>query len=176
MLYSLDERLPKFPEEGSFFVAENATVVGTVELEKDVSIWFNAVLRGDCDRIIVGAGSNVQDSAVLHTDPGFTLRIGREVTVGHQAMLHGCEIGDYSLIGIQAVILNGARIGRNCLIGAQALIPEGMEVPDNSLVLGSPGRIKRELSEQEQRMMAAGTQHYIANGRRFAKGLQPLSR
>jgi len=150
-----------------FFVAPNATVIGDVELAKDASVWFNATIRGDNEPIIIGEGSNVQDGSVIHTDPGYKCLIGKNVTVGHMVMLHGCEIGDGSLIGIGSVILNGAKIGKNCIIGAKALVTEGMIVPDGSMVLGSPGKIKKTLSEDEQKMVSFGANHYVKNYKRY---------
>jgi carbonic anhydrase/acetyltransferase-like protein (isoleucine patch superfamily) len=154
-------------------VADNAVVIGSVLLENNASVWFNAVLRGDAELITVGENSNVQDGAVLHTDPGCPLVIGRNVTIGHKVMLHGCEIGDNSLIGINAVVLNRAKIGRNCLIGANALITEGKEIPDNSMVLGSPAKVVRQLTEQEVAGLALSARHYVENARRFRDGLTP---
>ncbi|MES1940644.1 transferase [Salinisphaera sp. T5B8] len=174
MLYRLDDISPQTPGEGQFFVAENATVLGNVTLEVDASIWFNAVLRGDQELITIGRGSNIQDGCVLHTDPGFPLTVGADCTVGHQAMLHGCTIGDNSLIGIKATVLNGAKIGRNCLIGAGALVPEGKEIPDNSMVIGVPGRVKRELSEDDAKKLKRGAAHYVENYKRFLAGLVPV--
>ena len=150
-----------------FFVAPNATVIGDVELAKDASVWFNATIRGDNEPIIIGEGSNVQDGSVIHTDPGYKCLIGKNVTVGHMVMLHGCEIGDGSLIGIGSVILNGAKIGKNCIIGAKALVTEEMIVPDGSMVLGSPGKIKKTLSEDEQKMVSFGADHYVKNYKRY---------
>ena len=150
-----------------FFVAPNATVIGDVELAKDASVWFNATIRGDNEPIIIGEGSNVQDGSVIHTDPGYNCLIGKNVTVGHMVMLHGCEIGDGSLIGIGSVILNGAKIGKNCIIGAKALVTEGMIVPDGSMVLGSPGKIKKTLSEDEQKMVSFGADHYVKNYKKY---------
>ncbi|EAR62937.1 transferase hexapeptide repeat protein [Oceanospirillum sp. MED92] len=149
------------------FVAENATVIGNVELHDRSSIWFNVVIRGDNDPIIIGEGTNIQDGSVLHTDPGYTLKLGADVTVGHMAMLHGCEVGDGSLIGIGAVVLNGAKIGKGCLIGANALVPEGMEIPDYSLVVGSPAKIKRPLNDEQVAGLKQNAQHYVDNMRRF---------
>ncbi len=157
---------------GAYFVADSAVVLGRVELHEGASVWFNAVLRGDADRIVVGEGSNVQDGSVLHTDPGFPLIIGKHVTVGHKVMLHGCQIGDNSLIGINAVVLNGAKIGSNCLIGAGALITEGKEIPDNSLVMGTPGKVVKTLSPEQAAGLKASAAHYVANGQRFANGLK----
>jgi carbonic anhydrase/acetyltransferase-like protein (isoleucine patch superfamily) len=172
MLHSLDGVSPTVSD--SAFVADNATVIGRVQLLPDASVWFNCVLRGDVDDIIIGEGSNVQDGSVLHTDHGFKLRIGRGVTVGHMVMLHGCEIGDNSLIGIGAVILNGARIGRNCIIGAKSLIPEGKVIPDNSLVMGAPGKVVRELGPEHAKLIEASGQHYVANAARYRKGIRAI--
>ena len=152
-----------------FWIAPNATVIGDIHLAKDASIWFNAVLRGDNEPIYVGEGSNVQDGSIIHTDPGFSCSIGKNVTVGHLAMLHGCSIGDGSLIGIGSVILNGAKIGKNCIIGSKALVTEGMDIPDGSMVLGIPGKIKKTLSEEEQSLVPLGAEHYIENYKKFKK-------
>ena len=150
-----------------FWIAPNATVIGNVKLLKDASVWFNAVLRGDVELITVGQGSNVQDGAIIHTDPGFPCTIGKNVTVGHLAMLHGCEIGDGSLIGIGSVILNGAKIGKNCIIGSKALVTEGMEIPDGAMVLGIPGKVKKILNEEEQNVVSLGAEHYIQNYKKY---------
>lgn len=174
MLYSLDDVQPQTPEPGRFFVADNATVLGRVTLAVDASIWFNAVLRGDQEEIAIGQGSNIQDGCVLHTDAGYPLTVGADCTVGHQAMLHGCTIGDNSLIGIKATVLNGAVIGRNCLIGAGALVPEGKTIPDNSMVIGVPGRVKRALGEADVEKLRHGARHYVENYKRFLAGLVPL--
>ena len=152
-----------------FWIAPNATVIGDVILKKDASIWFNAVLRGDNEPIEIGEGSNVQDGAILHTDPGFKCTIGKLVTVGHMAMLHGCTVGDGSLIGIGSVVLNGAKIGKNCIIGSKALITEGMEVPDGSMVLGIPGKVKKVLNNEEQSAVSIGASYYIENYKRYKK-------
>ncbi|MGH8528657.1 MAG: gamma carbonic anhydrase family protein [Nevskiales bacterium] len=170
MLYQLGSRRPELRGAGHF-VAPNAAVIGNVVLETASSVWFNVVIRGDSDLITVGEGSNVQDGAVLHTDPGIKLTIGRDVTVGHLAMLHGCTIGDNSLIGIKAVVLNGVKIGRNCLIGANALIPEGKDIPDGSLVVGSPGKVVRQLMPQEIQAITLSARHYVENARRFKSEL-----
>ena len=145
MIYSLDGVRVQF--NGDCFVADNATVVGNVSVGNNASIWFNVVIRGDSDLITIGDDTNIQDASVLHTDTGIPMTIGKGVTVGHKAMLHGCTIGDYTLIGINAVVLNGAKIGKHCLIGANTLVPENMEIPDGSLVVGSPARIKRTLGQ-----------------------------
>ena len=174
MNYSLDGKAPSYAGEPAF-IAHNATVIGDVEIHQDVSIWYNVVIRADNDRVIIGEQSNVQDGSILHIDPGIPLTIGKGVTIGHKVMLHGCTIGDYSLIGINAVVLNGARIGNHCLIGANTLIPENMEIPDGSLVVGSPGKIKRELSDPQKKMLEMSAVHYVRNGQKFRSTLQPVS-
>ena len=173
-VYALGELAPVLPESGNYWVAPDAQVMGNIVLKENASVWFNAVLRGDNDPIIVGENSNVQDGAVLHTDIGCPLTLGANVTVGHQAMLHGCTVGDNSLIGIGATVLNGAKIGRNCLIGAHALVGEGKEIPDNSMVLGMPGKIVRELGEENEKMMLASANFYVENWKRFKKALKEL--
>ena len=172
MFYRIDDRTPEKKE--GVFVAGNATVIGSCVLCEESSIWFNAVLRGDNDVITVGPQSNVQDGAVLHTDSGIPLTLGKGVTVGHNAMLHGCDIGDYSLIGIGAVILNKARIGRHCIIGANALVPEGMDIPDGSLVVGSPAVIKRELNDMQKKLLEASAAHYVQNAERYTNTLEEV--
>ena len=147
MIYSLGDK--KVVTRGDYWVADNATVVGSVVLEHNTSVWFNSVVRGDNDLITIGEGSNVQDACVLHTDAGIRLTIGKNATIGHQVMLHGCTIGEGSLVGIKATILNHARIGKHCLIGAHALITEGKEIPDRSLVVGAPGKILRQLTKAQ---------------------------
>jgi carbonic anhydrase/acetyltransferase-like protein (isoleucine patch superfamily) len=159
MLYSLDDR--KVETRGDYFVAHNAVVIGSVVLENNASIWFNCVVRGDNDVITIGENANVQDGSVLHTDAGIPLTLGKDVSVGHKVMLHGCTIGEGSLIGINAVVLNNAVIGKNCIIGANALVPEGKEIPDGSLVIGSPGRVKRALSGDEIRGLKEIADHYV---------------
>jgi carbonic anhydrase/acetyltransferase-like protein (isoleucine patch superfamily) len=153
------------------WVAPNATLVGNVKLESGASVWFNAVLRGDNELIHIGEQSNVQDGTVMHTDMGFPLSVGKGVTIGHNAMLHGCSVGDYSLIGINAVVLNGAKIGKYCIIGANTLIAEGKEIPDGSLVVGSPGKVVRELSDAQKQMLEASAAHYLHNAQRYARDL-----
>lgn len=172
MLYRLDDLRVQLNGDGHF-IADNATVIGDVVLEAHVNVWFGAVLRGDNEPITIGAGSNVQEAVVMHTDPGFPLTLGANVTVGHMAMLHGCTVGDNSLVGINAVVLNGARIGRNCLIGAGALVPEGREIPDGSLVIGSPGKVKRELSADEIAGLTRSAESYVARAARYLAGLAP---
>lgn len=172
MIYSLGERIPQF--RGDYWVADNATVIGSVILEHNVSVWFGAVLRGDNDIISVGENSNVQDGAVLHTDPGIRLSIGRNVIVGHLVMLHGCTIGDGSLIGIKSVIMNDAVIGKECLIGANALIPEGKVIPDRSLVLGSPGKVMRQLSDEDVARIREGSDLYVKKIKQYREQLKPV--
>jgi carbonic anhydrase/acetyltransferase-like protein (isoleucine patch superfamily) len=173
MIYTLGRRTPNLPGD-EYFIADNAVVIGSVTLHRNASVWFNCVVRGDCDDLIVGENSNVQDGSVLHTDPGLKLRIGSNVTVGHMVMLHGCEIGDNTLIGIKSVILNRAKIGKNCIIGANSLITEGKEIPDGSLVMGSPGKVVRALTPQEIQMIGLSAQHYVENAKQFRKSLVPL--
>lgn len=175
MIYELEDRRPEIRGDGHF-IADNATIIGSVLLEARSSVWFNAVIRGDNELMTIGEDSNVQDGAVLHTDPSLPLTLGRGVTVGHQAMLHGCEVGDYSLIGINAVVLNRARIGKYCLIGANTLIPEGMEVPDGSMVVGSPGVIKRTLSDEHKAMLEYSAGHYVENAERYRTALKAAFR
>ncbi len=170
MIYRLGERALEIQGD-DWFVADNATVIGSVVLKHNASVWFNAVLRGDNDRITIGENSNVQDGAVLHTDPGVKLNIGQGVTIGHKAMLHGCEVGDYSLIGINAVILNGAKIGRHCIIGANALIPEGKVIPDGSVVMGSPGKVVKEVGAAQKALLELSSAQYVQNFQRFKKQL-----
>ncbi len=169
MLYQLDQHLVEAHPDS--WIAPSADVIGKVRLDAGASVWFGAVLRGDNELIHIGENSNVQDGTVMHTDMGWPLTLGRGVTVGHNAMLHGCSVGDYSLIGINAVILNGAKIGKYCIIGANTLIPEGKEIPDGSLVVGSPGRIIRELDAEQKKKLEASAAHYANNGRRYALGL-----
>jgi len=172
-LFELEGHRVKTPESGRFWVAPNAVVVGKVELGEESSVWYNCVLRGDNEPIIIGAGSNIQEGTVLHTDPGFPMTIGENVTVGHMCMLHGCTIGAGALIGIGSIILNGAKIGENCLIGAHALVPEGKVIPPRSVVMGSPGKIVRELSDADIARMTRASEFYVGNWKRFATQLKP---
>lgn len=172
MLYKLGEVEVEIAGD-DWFVADNAVVVGRVRLENNASVWYHAVLRGDNDLITVGENSNVQDLSVLHTDPGIPLTIGRNVTVGHKVMLHGCTIGDNSLIGINSVVLNGADIGRDCLVGANSLVTEGKRIPDGSLVLGSPARVARQLTDEEKAMLLESADIYVRNFKRFKRDLKP---
>lgn len=173
-IYELDGVRPTVPESGKYWVADTASVIGNIILKDNASVWFNAVLRGDNDPITVGENSNVQDGSVLHTDIGCPLNIGRDVTIGHMVMLHGCTIGDETLIGIGATVLNRAVIGKNCIIGAHALIPEGKVIPDNSLVMGAPGKVVRQLSDPQIQLIKASAQVYVDNWKRFQTGLKPL--
>jgi carbonic anhydrase/acetyltransferase-like protein (isoleucine patch superfamily) len=172
MIYSLEGRSPALAT--GCFVAPNAAVIGDVVLGENASVWFSVTVRGDKERIEIGAGSNVQDGAVLHADPGFPLLIGPRVTVGHLAMLHGCTVGEGSLIGINAVVLNGAVIGAGCLIAANALVTEGMQVPDGAVVMGSPGKVVRTMEPERRRQLEANAAVYTDNARRFRAGLIPL--
>lgn len=163
-----DSRVETHPDS---WVAPNATLVGKIRLDAGANVWFGAVLRGDNELIHIGENSNVQDGSVMHTDMGYPLTLGTGVTVGHNAMLHGCSVGDYSLVGINAVILNGAKIGKYCIIGANTLIAEGKEIPDGSLVVGSPGKVVRELTDQQKKMLEASAAHYVHNAQRYARDL-----
>ena len=170
-VYNLGNVTPELPNDDEYWIAPTAAVMGRVILKKNASVWWGATLRGDNDPITIGENSNVQDGSVLHTDTGSPLTIGANVTVGHLVMLHGCTIGDNSLVGIGSIILNGARIGKNCLIGANCLITEGKEIPDNSLVMGAPGKVVRDLSPEQAAVMAAGAQHYVENWKRYRREL-----
>lgn len=172
MIYALDDLVPDLAPD--CWVAPDANVIGRVRIGAGASVWFGATLRGDNEWIELGAGSNIQESSVLHTDMGYPLTIGRDCTIGHNVILHGCTIGDESLIGMGATVLNGARIGRNCLIGAGALITEGKEIPDGSLVMGSPGRVVRMLDPSAIEKLKRSAQGYRDNARRFATGLRAL--
>lgn len=169
MIWKLDEIVPELGEGA--WVAHDANVIGRVMLGASASVWFGATIRGDNEPIRIGAGTNIQENSVLHTDVGFPLTIGENCTIGHRAMLHGCTIGDGSLVGMSATVLNGARIGKGCLIGAGALVTEGKEIPDGSLVLGAPGKIARVLSAAELARILEGSAHYVANAARFRAGL-----
>jgi carbonic anhydrase/acetyltransferase-like protein (isoleucine patch superfamily) len=166
MKYSLGQTQVKLLGAGHF-IAPNAAVIGDVTLHDRSSVWFCCVLRGDAESIVIGAGSNIQDGAVVHADQGFPTHVGENVTVGHNAMIHGCTIGDGSLVGINAVVLNGAKVGKGCLIGANALVTEGMEIPDGSMVLGSPAKIRKTFSAEEQAALGRNAEHYIVNAQRY---------
>lgn len=171
-LYEVDGKTPQ--AHPSAWVAESAEVMGDVRLGADASVWFGCVVRGDTDRITIGEGSNIQDLSVLHADRGVPLTVGRHVTVGHKVMLHGCTIGDESLIGIGAVVLNGARIGRNCLVGAGSLVTEGKEFPDGSMIMGTPARVVRQLTPEQIEGLRLSARHYIDNARQFRATLKKL--
>ncbi|HZV54430.1 MAG TPA: gamma carbonic anhydrase family protein [Rhodocyclaceae bacterium] len=171
-VYAIGAKRPQI--EDPVWIAPNATVIGDVRLARNVSIWWNAVLRGDNDPISIGEGSNIQDGSVLHTDIGVPLTIGANVTVGHMVMLHGCTVGDGSLIGIGAIVLNHAEVGRECLIGAGSLISEGRAIPDRSLVMGAPGRVVRQLTDEDVANMRASAAHYVENWQRYSVQLKPL--
>jgi carbonic anhydrase/acetyltransferase-like protein (isoleucine patch superfamily) len=168
--YRLDQR--RVECRGEQYIAPNATLIGSVVLENDVSIWFNVVIRADNDVITVGTGSNVQDGSVLHTDAGIPLSIGKNCTIGHLVMLHGCTVGDGTLVGIKSVVMNRVQIGKNCLIGANSLITEGKEIPDRSLVLGAPAKVVRQLTDEEVQTLLWTAQHYVENAQRYRRGLQ----
>jgi len=171
-IYQLDKLTPVVP--ASAWVADNAQVIGDVRLGEDCSVWFGVVIRGDTETITVGRGTNVQDNSVLHADMGVPLTLGEDVTVGHQVMLHGCTIGDGSLIGIQAVVLNGAKIGKNCLVGAGSLVTEGKEFPDGSMILGSPAKAVRQLSPEQIEGLKMSAKHYVDNARRYKTGIKKV--
>lgn len=164
-IYQLGKLVPEI--DPSAYITDNASIIGKVKIDAKANIWFGAVIRGDNELIHIGENSNLQEGCVLHTDPGFPLSVGKNVTVGHQAMLHGCTIGEGSLIGIQAIILNGAKIGKNCLVGAGALITEGKEFPDNCLIVGSPAKVIRQLSEETIQGIRNNTEHYVKRGQEY---------
>ena len=173
-IHALGDKSPQLPPKGEYWIAPGAWVLGDVILKPGASVWFGAVLRGDNEPITVGENTNIQENSVLHTDMGEPLTLGRGVTVGHMAMLHGCTVGDHSLIGIGAVVLGRARIGKHCLIGAGALVTEGKEIPDGSLVVGSPARIVRQLEPGQMAALEASAEHYVQNWRRFARDLRAI--
>ena len=173
-IYELDGERPELPADGLYWIAETAAVIGRVRLRSDVSIWWGSVLRGDNEWIEIGARSQIQDNATLHTDPGFPLTIGSDCVIGHNVVLHGCTIGDNSLIGMGAILLNGARIGANSLVGAGALITEGKEFPDNSVILGAPAKAVRETDEKVRAMIARAADVYVKRWKRYAAGLKRI--
>ena len=173
-IYELEGQSPEFPGEGQYYVADTAVLIGRVRLKLDASVWFGAVLRGDNEWIELGERSQIQDNAILHTDPGFPMTIGRECVIGHSVILHGCNIGDNSLIGMGAILLNGAKIGRNSLVGAGSVVTEGKSFPDNSLIVGAPGRAIRTLDEKAVAMIRAGADIYVRRWKQYAKGLKRL--
>jgi len=172
-IYKLEHKTPEVSDAG--YIAPNAVVIGDVVLHDLASVWFGVTLRADDDRIEIGARSNIQDHTVAHVDPGFPLTVGEDCTIGHSVVLHGCTIGDNTLVGMRATIMNGARIGRNCVIGAGALITEGKEIPDNSLVVGAPGKVLRRIDENTARDLTKGAAYYVARCRRYAEGLSEIS-
>lgn len=173
-IYALDGTSPELPADGLYWVAETASVVGKVRLHSDVSIWFGSVLRGDNEWIEIGARTQIQDNCTLHTDPGFPLTIGQDCVIGHNAVLHGCTVGEKSLIGMGAIVLNGAKIGGNCLVGAGALVVEGKEFPDNSVILGAPAKAVRESDEKVSAMIARAADVYVQRWKRYAAGLKRI--
>ncbi|MXN63825.1 gamma carbonic anhydrase family protein [Stappia sp. GBMRC 2046] len=170
-MYSLEGIRPRFPDSGEYWVAPTAVIIGDVVLKEEASVWFGAVLRGDRERITLGKRTNVQDGCVCHTDMGYPLKVGNDCTIGHNAILHGCTVGDNCLIGMGATVLNGAKIGRNCLIGANALVPEGKVIPDRSLVVGAPGKVVRMLDDNAIEGLKASAAGYVGNWRRFQADL-----
>ncbi|CAA0113850.1 Protein YrdA [BD1-7 clade bacterium] len=173
-VFEIDGKAPSFDGEGHF-IAPTATLIGDVRVKSNASIWFNTVIRAENDVVTIGENTNIQDLSMLHVDPGFPLHIGDNVTVGHKVMLHGCSIGEGTLIGMNAVVLNGARIGKGCLIGANALITEGMEIPDGSMVLGSPGKIVKTLDEETRALLLAGAGNYVKNADLFNRTLRRVA-
>lgn len=173
MLYKLADLKPTI--NSTCFIAPNATLIGDVTLEENASIWFNVVIRADTDKVVIGKNSNIQDGSILHLDKGFPLTIGDNVTVGHKVMLHGCTIGDNTLIGMNAVVLNGAKIGHNCVVGANALVTENMEVPNGHVVMGSPAKVVKTLDEKTFSMLKAGAMHYVKNGQRYQEHLEEFT-
>jgi len=167
MIYDFEKNVPEVHPEA--WIAPNATIIGKVKLEKNSSIWFNAVLRGDIELITIGENSNIQDGSVLHTDPGYPLTVGKGVTVGHMVMLHGCQISDDTLIGIGSIILNNAKIGKNCIVGANTLITENKIIPDNSLVVGSPGKVLRKVTDEEIKAILENGKHYVDGSKKYKK-------
>jgi carbonic anhydrase/acetyltransferase-like protein (isoleucine patch superfamily) len=173
-IYELDGQAPEFPGEGQYFIADTATLIGRVRLKKDASVWFGAVLRGDNEWIELGERSQIQDNATLHTDPGFPLTIGANCVIGHNVILHGCSIGDLSLIGMGAILLNGAKVGRNCLVGAGAVVTEGKTFADNSLIVGAPARAIRTMDDKAAEMIRDGADIYVQRWRQYAQGLKRI--
>ena len=171
-IYELDGQAPEFPDEGQYWVADNATLIGRVRLKDDTSVWFGAVLSGDNEWIELGSRSQIQDNATLHTDPGFPLTIGANCVIGHNVILHGCTSGDESLVGMGAIMLNGSRIGRNCLVGAGAVVTEGKTFPDNSLIVGAPARVIRTLDEKAAEAIRGGADIYVRRSKLYAKTLK----
>ena len=174
-VYALEDRRPELPPEGRYWIAPSATVIGDVVLREDVGIWFGAVLRGDNERLSIGARTNIQEGVTVHTDAGFPVWVGEGCTVGHNAILHSCRIGDNTLIGMGAIVLNGATVGRNCLVGAGALLTENKSYPDGSLIVGSPAKVIRPLDPATIERLRQSATHYVENWRRYARGLKAIS-
>src|ERR1700754_163912 len=174
-IYELDGRAPELTADGQYFIAETATVIGNVRLKSNASVWFGSVLRGDNELIEIGEGSNVQDNCTFHTDPVFPLTIGKNCTIGHNVILHGCTIEDGALIGMGSIIMNGARVGKGCVVGAGAIITEGKEFPENSLVVGAPAKVIRALTPEQVSALTQGAPHYVSNSKRFKAGLKKIS-
>jgi carbonic anhydrase/acetyltransferase-like protein (isoleucine patch superfamily) len=173
-IYELDGQRPDLPADERYWVAESATVIGTVRLKRDASVWYGASLRGDNEWVEVGEGSNIQENCILHTDIGFPLTIGARCTIGHAVILHGCTIADDSLIGMGAIVLNGVKIGRNCLVGAGAVVTEGKEFPDNSLIVGAPARLIRQVNDKILQLITESADFYVDNWQRYRKGLRKI--
>lgn len=170
-VHALGDKIPKFEDIATSWIAPTATIIGDVYIGREVTVWFGATVRADIETVTIGAGTNVQDHTVMHADPGFPLEIGQGCTIGHRALVHGCIIGDNCLIGMGAIVLNGAKIGSNSIVGAGALVTEGKVFPDNALILGSPARVVRFLSEEEVQSNRAAARHYVKNGQRFRSSL-----
>ncbi len=173
-IYELDGQAPEFPGEGEYYIADSAVLIGRVRLKAQTSVWYGAVVRGDNEWIELGERSQIQDNCTLHTDPGYPMVIGQDCVIGHNVILHGCIIGDNSLVGMGAIMLNGSKVGRNCIVGAGAVITEGKTFPDNSLIVGAPGRIMRTLDEKAAEMILKGADTYVRRARRYAKGLKRI--
>jgi carbonic anhydrase/acetyltransferase-like protein (isoleucine patch superfamily) len=173
-LYAIDETEPSFADADSNWIAPDATLIGDVRIGRNAGFWFGVVIRGDNEPVVIGSDTNVQEHTIMHTDPGFPLTIGQGCTIGHRALLHGCTIGDNSLIGMGAIVLNGAKIGKNSLVGAGALVTEGKEFPDNSLIVGSPAKVIRTLDEAAIARLRGSAAHYVAKGKRFKAGLKKV--
>jgi len=172
-VYQLDTLTPRIADTA--WVADSAQVIGNVELADDASVWFGVIMRGDNEPMRIGRGSNIQDGSMVHSDPGFPMTLGENVTIGHQVMLHGCTVGDGSLIGIKSVVMNGAKIGRNCLVGAGSLVTEGKEFPDGSMIMGAPAKVVRELTPEQIAGLQRAAAHYVANAQRFRAGLKKIA-
>jgi carbonic anhydrase/acetyltransferase-like protein (isoleucine patch superfamily) len=173
-IYELDGVRPDLPEDGNYYLADNAVIIGRIRLKRNSSVWFGAVLRGDTEWIELGEGSNIQEGCTLHTDEGFPLTIGRNCTIGHNVILHGCTIADNTLIGMGAIILNGAKIGKNSLVGAGAVITEGKEFADNSLIVGAPARILRSIDDNNAARIKLSAEHYVSRSGQYANGLKRI--